>query len=328
MMNLGVKCAQTKEQLEKAISIAEKYRLQAIEIQEVFNIMESVPTEKRAELVIEYLKNSNIVYIAYHYPVRSRWDSVAEAKNYDLAWGSDKIIELSKETIKEAVFVVHRLELDTIVPVNFHLFRFVEKDKVSREEKEKGLEIGEDSLIQLKNYANELCDEYGLVKSGRPLIQITRENNPPDHGFADGLLDYHPLEIIRTKEYGIKNCIDFAHFQQYINYLRYGKGELSGVDLDKEYYPADIDWEFAIETLKDNIILVHVNDAQGYRKEGEGLEVGMGEINYEKVLSLLQKLKNDEIIYTIEIKDGHINWQKVERSIQKLRYYLNRMHSP
>lgn len=322
-MILAVKCAQSKEQLEKALSIAQKHGLYAIEIQEVFDIMEKIPTEKRAELVIKYLKNSNITHLAYHFPVKSRWDSIEEAKCYDLAWGSEKIINLSKEVIREATTVAYELELDSIVPVNFHLFRFVERNKISKEEKEQGLKIGESALLRLKSYADSICEELGLLRNEESLIQITRENNPPDHGLVDGLLDYHPLEIIRTSKYGIKNCLDFAHFQQYINYLKNGKGELPGVDLDREYYPTDINWKFAIDTLKENIIILHINDAHGYRKEYEGLEVGSGEINYREIFQLLQNLKNPEIICTIEIKDGHIHWWKIENSIIKVREYLS-----
>ncbi len=317
-MILAVKCAQSEEQLKKAISMIKKYKLQGLEIQETFNIMKKVSIEKRVKLVIKHLKKSNITHLAYHYPIKNKWDSIKEAKNYDLAWGSEKIIKLSKETIKEAAMVASKLGLDNFLPVNFHLFRFIEKKKISKDEKKVGLKVGQSILIQLKNYADNICKEYGLLKRGKSLIQITRENNPPDHGFIDGLLDYNPLEIVRTKKYGIKNCLDFAHFQQYMNYIKYGKGELPGVNLDRRCYPTDIDWEFAINILKDNIILVHINDAFGYKKEGEGLEVGKGEIKYDKVLSLLKSLKHNEIICTIEIKDGHINWWKVENSIQLL----------
>lgn len=321
-INLAVKCAQDENQLKKSLSIANRYGLQGIEIQEIFDIMKKIPTEKRANLVLKYLKNSNIQHIAYHYPIKSRWDSIEEAKYYDFAWESKEIMKLSKETIREAVIVASELDLDTTIPVNFHLFRFIEKEKISKEEKETGLKVGESMLIQLKKFADDICKEYGLLKNGKPLLQITRENNPPDHGSVDGLLDYHPLEIIRTKEHGIKNCLDLAHFQQYMNYLKYGKGELPGVDLDREYYPSDINWEFAIDILKDNIALIHINDASGYRKETEGLEVGTGEIKYEEIFSLLESLNNEQIIYTIEIKDGHINPWKIENSIIELRNYL------
>jgi hypothetical protein len=268
------------------------------------------------------LKNSNITHLAYHYPIKSRWDSIEEAKYCDLAWGSEKIMEMSKETIREAAIVALELGLNNFVPVNFHLFRFIEKENICKKEKEFGLKVGESMLIQLKKYADNICKEYGLLKGGKPLIQITRENNPPDHGSVDALLDYHPLEIVRTKSYGIKNCLDFSHFQQYLNYLKFGKGELLGVDLDREYYPSNINWKLAIDILKANLVLIHINDASGYRKESEGLEVGTGEINYDKLFSLLQSVKYDKIIHTIEIKDGHIYWRRIENSILKIRRFL------
>ncbi len=315
---LGVKCAQSKDQFERAISLTKKYSLRSIEIQEVFNIMEKIPTEKRADIVANYLRNAGITHIAYHYPIKSRWDSVEEAKSYDLAWKSNKIIEFSRETIKEAVLVASKLKINNIVPVNFHLFRFVDKKNISEKEKEEGLKTGEKVLLELKDYADTLCKEYGLIKDNKPLIQITRENNPPDHGTVDGLLDYHPLEIVRTKDKGIKNCLDFAHLEQYMNYLKEGKGELPGADIDKKYYAEKVNWDFAINALKENIILVHVNDAYGYKKEGEGLEMGAGNIDYRRIFELLREISNENVIYTIEIKDGHINWNKVENSIIKI----------
>jgi|GEM_PF-2265744 len=319
-INLAVKSSQNEKQLKRVLSIAKKFDVRGLEIQEIIPTMENVKTEKRAKIVVDAVRDHNIEFLAYHFPIKSRWDSIEEAKKYDLAWGSESIVKLSKETIEEAAIVTHKLDINNNVPVNFHLFRFIERNKISIQEKINGLKVGEDVLISFKTYADELCKSYGLDKNGEAMIKITRENNPPDHGFVDGLIDYHPIEIARTKEKGILNCLDFAHVQQYMNYLKDGKGELPGVDLDRELYPIDLNWEKAINFLKDNILLVHVNDATGYRKETEGLEVGKGEINYTYVFEIIKdSLKNlDKVIFTIEIKDGHIYPEKIYRSISEI----------
>lgn len=288
---IGIKSAQIDTQLKKARHIIKKLDIHCIEIQEMIPVMHKVSLDERAKIIVKYLKNLDINHIAYHYPIKSEWKNVKEAKKYDLAWRSEEILKLSKETIKEAAIVAVKLDINDYVPVNFHLFRFVDKDMITENEKITGLNIGESVLINLKEYADEICRKYGLVKSGKPLIQITRENNPPEHGSVDGLLDYHPQEIVRTKVFGIKNCLDFAHFQQYIDYLKNGKGELPGADLDRKFYPTNIDWEFAIKVLEDSLVLVHINDAIGYKKENEGLEVGKGEINYEKIFTLLSDFR-------------------------------------
>ena len=172
----------------------------------------------------------------------------------------------------------------------------------------------------MKTYADELCRSYGLDKNGEAMIKITRENNPPDHGFVDGLIDYHPIEVARTKEKGIWNCLDFAHIWQYMNYLKYGKGELPGVDIDRALYPTDLGWKKIINILKDNILLIHVNDASGYKKETEGLEVCEGEIDYIHVFSVIKNYLKDinNIMFTIEIKDGHLHPEKIERSVSRM----------
>ncbi len=324
-INLAVKSSQNENQLERALKIAEKYDVRGIEIQEIIPTMQHTKTEYRAKIVIGAVKrHDNIEFLAYHFPIKSRWDSISEAKEYDLAWGSEKIMSLSRETIREAAIVAYKLDIDNQVPVNFHLFRFVEKDKISLQEKIKGLKIGEDSLLKLKEYASNVCKEFGLYKGHKEIIRITRENNPPDHGFVDGLIDYHPDEISRTQEVGIYNCLDFAHIQQYMNYLKNGKGELPGVDLDKKLYPVDIDWSYVIDKLKVSTALVHLNDALGYRKETEGLEVGAGEINYIEVFKTIKKVFRNlnEIIFTVEIKDGHIHPEKIENSIFKMSEIL------
>ena len=319
-INLAVKSSQNEKQLKKVLNIAEKFEVKGLEIQEIIPTMENIKTEKRAKIVVDAVRGYSIEFLAYHFPIKSRWDSIEEAKKYDLAWGSDEIIKLSKETIEEAVIVARELDIDNDVPVNFHLFRFIERDKISIQEKIEGLKVGEAALVSLKTYADELCRSYGLDKNGEAMIKITRENNPPDHGFVDGLIDYHPIEVARTKEKGIWNCLDFAHIWQYMNYLKYGKGELPGADIDRELYPTDLGWKKIINILKDNILLIHVNDASGYKKETEGLEVCEGEIDYIHVFSVIKNYLKDinNTMFTIEIKDGHLHPEKIERSISRV----------
>ena len=125
-INLAVKSSQNEKQLKKVLNIAEKFEVKGLEIQEIIPTMENIKIEKRAKIVVDAVRGYSIEFLAYHFPIKSRWDSIEEAKKYDLAWGSDEIIKLSKETIEEAVIVARELDIDNDVPVNFHLFRFIE----------------------------------------------------------------------------------------------------------------------------------------------------------------------------------------------------------
>ncbi len=95
-INLAVKSSQNEKQLERVLKIAEKYGVRWIEIQEIIQTIQSIKTEDRAKIVIDAIKHYNIEYLAYHFPIKSRWDSISEAKEYDLAWGSEKIMNLSR----------------------------------------------------------------------------------------------------------------------------------------------------------------------------------------------------------------------------------------
>lgn len=319
-INLAVKSAQIEKQLSKILKIAEKYEINSIEVQELISLMEKTKTEYRAEIVNRFASEYGIERIAYHFPIKNRWDSVSEAKEYDLAWESKKIIYLSQETIREAAIVANKSDITTIIPIDFHLFRFVGQEEISLKEKMTGLLKGEKSLIKLKEFSERICEEYNLKKNGECLIKITRENNPPEHGIVAGLIDFHPLEINRTYSFDIYTCLDFAHLQQYLNYLRNNNDEFKWLKFDKTIYQP-LNWKEAIEILTESLLLVHLNDAKGYRKEDEGLEIGTGEMDFYYILRLIKQItgpKFKEIIFTIEIKDGHINFEKVDRSISKI----------
>ena len=98
------------------------------------------------------------------------------------------------------------------------------------------------------------------------------------------------------REYGIRMCFDISHSMLTCNYLK------------KDFY------DFC-ERIAPYTAYLHLGDASGVN--GEGLQIGDGEINFEKFGKILnQKFKN--IPFIPEIWQGHKNqgqgfWTALER---------------
>jgi len=235
-----------------------------------------------------------------------------DAKLYDIAYSKDaEILRLTNETIKEAAIVGHQMDLDEAI-VNVHLFGFVESNPTERA-RGKYLRTGESNLIGLKEFADGCSADYGCD------VVLTRENNPPDHGLLPGTLDFAPQDVIRTADKGIKACLDFAHIGQLINYYRRGDGELPGADLSRKLY-GDIRIREVVEIMGEHLKLIHMNDAYGFVKEGEGTEIGRGNFPHKTAIPLICR-KADSLMGTYEVKYGHTDpdaMLRCDKSYRKL----------
>jgi hypothetical protein len=277
-------------------------------------LIEESSFEKRGKTIIEALKQYPLTSLVYHFPIKPGWNDISEAKRFDLASKDGAhVLNLTKETIKEAALVGEALNIKTEIPIIIHLFGFAQADEITIEERSRKLKLGEKRLKELK----EIADYYSQ-KTGLKLV-ITRENNPPEHGKVPGLLDFHPKDIVRTANLGIGTNFDFAHIWLNILYWQKGKGELPGVDLNKKIYP-DINLEEIINELAPSLAILHLNDAgPGYRRPFEGLEIGKGNFPHFFIIPLIcSKLKKD-VIGTYEIKYGHQDMETMFRSDQFYR---------
>ncbi len=310
----AVKCAAVKEQLKEILEIAEKTDIRGLEIQEIFPLIQDCSFKERGEIITGVFKNYPLTSLVYHQPLNPLWNDISEAEKFDLAAekGSYILIYI-EETIKEAAFVGKALDVKTEIPIVVHLFGFAKLNEITPESRIKKLKSGEKKLLELKKIA-----DYYSKKSGLKLV-IVRENNPPDHGKVLGLLDFHPKDIIRTENLGIGTNLDISHLWQTILYYKNGKGELTGVDLAKKFYP-NIDLEEVINLVKPSLRLVHLNDAgPGYQKKFEGLEIGKGTLPHSKIIPLLCSNLEKDVIGTYEIKYGHKDQDSILRSDQFYR---------
>ncbi|KKU92392.1 MAG: hypothetical protein A3J46_01880 [Candidatus Yanofskybacteria bacterium RIFCSPHIGHO2_02_FULL_41_11] len=117
-------------------------------------------------------------------------------------------------------------------------------------------------------------------------VDLLPENLPPRPWYLGGqwyqLAFMHPKEILEfCRSLGLGMTLDLSHAKLYCNYF--------GQDL--------LDY---IKALLPVIRLVHVSDASGI--DGEGLQIGEGEIEFNKVFDLL---KDVEFSWVPEIWSGH-----------------------
>jgi len=319
----AVKSAQIEDQLKYALEMAKMMNAKGLEVQELEKLMNEQSLERRVRLVEKYCKEYGIRSLAYHFPLRPEWNDLQESKKSDLCFEDmPPIFGLTKETIEEAALVGNKLDVETEIPIDIHLFGFVEQKKISEKERQKKLEIGEKRLLELKEYADDLSQNFGLTKAGKPLLRIVRENEPPEHGLVDGTVDFHPIDIARTAEYGAGTNLDFAHIWQCLLYWKNGKGEFPGVDLSKKLYRTCPDWESIVKVLKPSLRLMHMNDAFNYRKSTEGVEIGNGTLPHKEVIPLICKNLNGDIMGTYEIKYGHTDPESMLRSDEKYREWF------
>jgi hypothetical protein len=312
----AVKSAAIKEQLEKVLEIARKANIRGLEIQEILPLVEDSSFEKRGKIIIEVFKKYPLTSLSFHslLPERDFLDNISQCQKFDISSKEGSyILELTKNTIKEAAFVGKALEIKTEIPIIIHLFGFTKPAEITIEEKEKKLKLGEKRLLELKEIADYYSRESGLK------LVITRENNPPEHGQVPGLLDFHPKDLVKTENKGIRTCLDFAHLWLNILYWRGGKGESSGVDLNKKIYP-DINLEETINELAPSLAILHLNDAgPSYRKTNEGLEIGKGNLFHSLIIPLICSKLEKDIIGTYEMKYGHQDMETMFRSDQFYR---------
>ena len=312
----AVKCAAVREQLKEILDIAKETGIHGLEVHQVLPLMEEYSFKERVKIILEIFGKYPLASLAYHFPLppSPALDDPEACFKFDLAsQEGEYIFDLTKDTIKEAALLGETLKIKTEIPIVVHLFGFANPEKITIEERNEKLELGEKRLKELK----EVADYYSQQSGGR--VVITRENNPPEHSEIAGLLDFHPKDVSRTIISGIGANLDFAHIWMNILYWKEGKNDLPGPELNKKIYPR-IDLTETIDLLKPGLELIHLNDAgPGYRKEFEGLEIGKGTLPHSFIIPLICSKLNKDIIGTYEIKYGHKEPETVLRSDQFYR---------
>jgi len=308
----AVKSAAVADQMESALRIAKRADIKGIEIQEIIPLIEEVDFEKRGRIVADCCKNYSINHLAYHFPIKDRFDNIDFAYKFDLTHEAGSYaLNLIEETIKEAGFAGNALKIEQEIPIIVHLMGFVER--ITLEEKERRMELGEKKLLEVKEMTDFYSAKYGVR------MAVARENMPADHGNVLGILDFNPEDIIRTADAGIGNCLDLSHIWQIKEYYEKGRGEFPGIDLNKKSFPK-VDIEAAVLLLKSSLNIIHLNDnGPGFTKENEGWEIGKGVFPHSSIIPLICRTADRDIIGTYEIKEGHKNPETMFLSDQHMR---------
>jgi sugar phosphate isomerase/epimerase len=269
--------------------------------------------EKRGRIVLDAVGNYPIKHLVYHYPLKFPFKDFDDMLNIDLAGKrSQYILGLTEDTIKEAGYVCAHLKLRKVFVV-VHNIGFVPKNEINIELRNKKMALGEKNLRELAKIAKSYSDKFGCE------ISLVRENNPPDQGYADGLLDFDPRDLGGTIKNGININIDLAHLWMYTLYRRNGKGELPGAGLSGKVYP-EFDPVEEVRRLAPLIRMLHLNDAgPGYTSDYEGIEIGMGDLPHKKIIEAILENAGSDIVGTYEIKNGHIDPETMYRSDFKYR---------
>ena len=94
------------------------------------------------------------------------------------------------------------------------------------------------------------------------------------------------------------------------------KRELKALDLERQIYGAKItSWKDCIDILGSSLVQLHISDAKGIDRNGEGLPLREGEINIAGILNQINSLEEGRKIVqgTIELKEGHLHNGKLQK---------------
>jgi len=309
----AVKSAAIKKEIIDALKIAERSDIHGLEIQEIIPFIEENDFEKRSQIVLDSVGKYPIKYLAYHYPLKFPFKNSEDLLNIDFAGKkSQYVMDLAEDTFKEAAYTSARLKIKEIFVV-VHNIGFAAKNEINIDVHDEKMALGEKNLRELAAIAKHYSDKFDRE------ISLVRENNPPDHGAADGMLDYDPQEIARTVKDGININLDLAHLWMYDLYRQKGKGDFPGVDLTKKIYP-DFDLLDAVKRSAPFLRMLHLNDAgPGYTGKFEGIEIGMGNLPHKEIIETIVQNAASDILGTYEIKYGHIDPETMYRSDLKYR---------
>ena len=157
-------------------------------------------------------------------------------------------------------------------------------------------ELSSEDIQKMKNMVTDSVKQ--LDTSG---VNFLLENMPPYGWFYGGrwnsniFLDVEDLAKY-CKETKLNVCFDLCHSQLYCN-----KVNLSLID--------------ELNKVKDFAVHYHMSDAEG--SEGEGLQFGEGDLPFDKVIPILNKLENRS--FAIEVWKGH------EHEGKGFKYFLDKL---
>lgn len=281
------------EDISKIIgAVRPEYRIRGHEVQQLEEILKKTTLAERVRMVSGFCSRNEIEYLTYHAQIfengRNIWD-----ERYRGA-----IEESILQSIKEAEAVCSQSGIRNGAVIVFHLTYYVPAGD---------LPITREKRLELQSRSEEaflrFYEREGI--GGRRGIVMALENGYqkyyPEFATAG---PFHPRDISRLERHGVGTVLDLSHYQLYSNYA-YGSGNLAG-DLDREIHGRPPGWQECIDILSGSLVQLHISDARGFLPEGEGLNLGQGEIPLRQVLQWVHSL-NREVRGTIELDNGHLD---------------------
>lgn len=247
--------------------------------------------KERYKKLEEFCIKNNIKEIIYHPPIISD-DRFLD--KFDLANPNSKLREICMNCLYELS------EMNFVEKTNLVVHTLGMTTDTNNEKKDELLSNTIDALKEMKKIAKSL---------------ICLENNPSDfQSFKmNGTLGMHPKEIeMVVEKTGVKACLDFAHFQIFYESMM-NEGEIA--IREKNRY-GEIDWDGAIEIYSKIIGGAHINDAKGTTVEYEGIEVGKGNVPFEKIIP---KIAKKEVFGTFEIINLHLEPKVMINSVLTMK---------
>jgi len=292
---LQLKSIQTREALDTLSNIIKSihqkfdYKIKGHEIHEIIGNMEKIPLSDRVNLVSSFCARNEIEYLSYHAPR-------IKANIYDKK-ESQKIINSIRDTIIESEKVASDVHIKRTTIV-FHLTNYIQN--------EEGYQSTRETKFDLLNTSRRaFLDSFTATNMRREHTVLALENSyPKSYSNHVAVNLFHPKEIVEYERYNIKSALDLSHYQIYLNYFLYGKGNRGG-DLDRETYGSAPSWNDCIRILGNSLVQLHINDAKGFDASGEGLRLKMGEIPIVDILNIVNS-PGRVIQGTIEVTKGHL----------------------
>lgn len=330
MIILQLKSTQNINSLEDISSILgylynkHNYKIRGHEIQQINSNIEKMATVERANIVSSFCSKHELDYLTYHAPFLVNEASFYHYYYDDIKW-HQKVADSILITIKEAEKVYNEANLKHKVIIVFHVNGFIPKEDVpllTKETKSKVVKRLESYLIDyLYHNNNNIISnlDQNINEQQHCYCHLLAVENTYPKPFTNshqliGL--YHPTELLElNKKYNVKVTLDLSHYQIYSNYLLYGKGNILG-DLERQIYGSHVtSWKDCINMLGSSLVQLHISDAKGIDRNGEGLPIKEGEMDIVGILNQINSLEEGRKIIqgTIELKEGHLHNGKLQK---------------
>jgi len=301
------------------------YKIRGHEIHQSLEELRKLSLSQRASLVTRFCSRNDIEYLTLHVPIprNDRGPLLNE-----LSW--EKAI---LATILEAEIISKECGFINKVVIVYHLPSVVSVDQIPYLNKELKFRI----LEEAEKHLIDFCRQYN--KYFNSFATLTLENVFPKYfqntdGSSYATVNmFHPLELTRLKNYGIRVTFDLSHYNIYSNYLLYEKDSMVA-NIDRQIYGLKApSWNDCIDLLGDSLIQLHISDARGTGVSGEGLMLSKGEIPLIDILRYIKYgsgwSKERRVVQaTIELKEGHLYHGKAQKeAVEWLLVYTNTIFS-